>query len=284
MTSDPDIRNADQIAAWNETAGPTWVKMNAGLDRQLAPIGDAVLERARLEPGQAVLDVGCGAGATSRQAARAVGAQGRVLGVDVSAPLLELAREQAAGLSNLRFMEADAQIAAFEPGGFGRVISRFGVMFFDDPTAAFANIRSGCGADALMCFACWRGPGDNPWLTLPMQAASHLVDPLPPAEPGAPGPTAFADPDRVRSILDGSGWREVEVEPLDILIGGGDLEATTALMSRVGPVGHAIRNAGGGRELVAAVEDVVREVVRGFLREDGLAWMPSASWMVTARA
>lgn len=276
--------NADQITAWNDQVGRTWVKMNEGLDRQLESIGSAMLAAADLDAGQIVLDVGCGAGATSLQAARVVGESGRVLGVDISAPLLELAREHAAGLANLEFRKADAQVAAFEADGFDRVVSRFGVMFFDDPTAAFANIRSGCRPGALMSFACWREGKDNPWLTMPMQAAAHLVDPLPPPEPGAPGPTAFADPDRVRRILAGSGWREVSIEPLDIAVGGGDLEATTALMTRVGPVGHAIRNAGAGRELITAVEDAVREVVRGYIGPDGLASMPSASWIVTARA
>jgi SAM-dependent methyltransferase len=284
MTSDSDIRNAEQIAAWNDKAGHTWVKMNAGLDRQLQPIGDRMLAHADLAAGLSVLDIGCGAGATSIQAARAVGPRGTVLGVDVSAPLLELARERSADLANLSFMEADAQVAPFEPGSFDRVVSRFGVMFFDDPAAAFANIRAGCRPGALMSFACWREGRANPWLTMPMQAASHLVDPLPPAEPGAPGPTAFADPERVRSILGGAGWRVVSIEPLDVDVGGGDLEATTTLMTRVGPVGHAIRNAGAGRELITAVEDAVREVLRGFIGPDGLAAMPSASWIVTARA
>jgi ubiquinone/menaquinone biosynthesis C-methylase UbiE len=276
--------NADQIAAWNDQVGKTWVKMNEGLDRQLEPIGKAMLARAELAAGQSVLDIGCGAGATSIDAARVVGDGGKVLGVDVSTPLLDLARKHAAGLSNIDFLAGDAQTTPFAAESFERVISRFGVMFFDDPTAAFANIRRGCRPDALLCFACWREGKDNPWLTMPMQAAGHLVDPLPPPEPGAPGPTAFADPERVRSILAGSGWRDIEVEPLDVPVGGGDLEATTALMTRVGPVGHAIRNAGAGRELITAVEDAVREVVRGFIKQDGLAWMPSASWLVTARA
>jgi len=284
MTDAPST-NADQITAWNESTGATWVKMNPGLDRQLEPIGREMLARADLGAGQGVLDIGCGAGATSLSAARAVGPTGRVLGVDISAPLLDLARSRAAGLTNIEFLEADAQTLGFEAGAFDRVVSRFGVMFFEDPTAAFANIRRGCRPGAGLSFACWRGMAENPWLTLPMEAAKEVVDPLPPpADPYAPGPAAFADPQRVRDILAGAGWREVAVEPLDIEVGGGDLEETTALMTRVGPLGHALRNAGGGRELIDAAQDAVRGAVRRFLKADGKAWMPSASWIVTARA
>jgi SAM-dependent methyltransferase len=276
--------NADQIAAWNEATGQTWVKMNAGLDRQLEPIGAALLERASLHPGQKVLDIGCGAGATSRQAAAAVAPDGEVLGADVSEPLLALARERAAGVPNLQFVRADAQTHAFEPAGFDRAISRFGVMFFEDPTAAFANLRRACKPGARLCFACWRGAQENPWLTLPMRAAGHLLPPQAPADPDAPGPFAFADPRRLREIVPGAGWRELLIEPLDIAVGGGDLEETTALMVRVGPLGRAIREAGPTPELMGAVTDAVREALAPFIGPDARAAMPSASWIVTARA
>lgn len=284
MTSDSDIRNAEQITAWNEGTGQTWVKMNAGLDRQLEPIGNAMLERAGLRPGHRVLDIGCGAGATSRQAAEAVGPSGAVTGVDISEPLLGVARERSAGQANLQFLKADAQTARFDTQAFDRAISRFGVMFFDDPTAAFANIRRACKPGARLCFACWRGPEENPWLTLPMQAAGHLLPPQPPGDPLAPGPFAFADARRMREIIPGAGWRELMIEPLDIKVGGADLEETTTLMVRVGPLGRAIREAGPTPELMAAVTDAVREPLRPFIGADGLAAMPSASWIVTARA
>lgn len=278
-----ETANTDQITAWNDTVGRTWVKMNPGLDRQLAPIGAEMLVRAALAAGHNVLDVGCGGGATSAAAAAAV-APGKVLAVDISAPLLDLARGRFAEHANLTFLQADAQSHAFEDKAFDRVISRFGVMFFEDPTAAFANIRRGCRPNALMSFACWRQAEDNPWLTVPLQAASHLVAPRPPSSPSAPGPYALADTRRVRDILTGSGWRDVRIEALDILVGGDDLEETTALMTRVGPLGHAIRDAGAGRELIEAASDAVREAVRVFLGPDGLCWMPAATWMVTARA
>lgn len=276
--------NADQITAWNDSVGRTWVKMNAGLDRQLQPIGVELIARAQLAEGQSVLDIGCGAGATSLAAAQAVGPAGRVLGVDISAPLLGLARERAAGMANLSFLEADAQTQAFEDKAFDRVISRFGVMFFEDPTAAFANIRRGCRPTALLAFACWRQSSENAWLGLPMQATQHLLPPPPAGDPDAPGPVAFARAARVRDILGGSGWRDVRIEPFDVKIGGGDLEQTTELMTRVGPLGHAIRDAGAPPELIQAAADAVREVARQYLGPDGLCWMPAATWMVTARA
>jgi SAM-dependent methyltransferase len=276
--------NTDQITAWNDSVGRTWVKMNPGLDRQLEPIGAELLARAQLAEGQAVLDIGCGAGATSIAAAELVGSTGRVLGVDISTPLLELARERSAPITNLRFVQADAQTHGFEDKAFDRVVSRFGVMFFEDPTAAFANIRRGCRPNARLTFVCWRQGSDNPWLVLPLQAAQHLVPPRPAGDPEAPGPTAFARPQRVRDILAGSGWRDVRVEPFDIPVGGGDLEETTALMTRVGPLGHAIRDAGAGRELIDAASDAVREAMGQFRQPDGLYWMPAATWMVTARA
>ncbi|HEX8232105.1 MAG TPA: class I SAM-dependent methyltransferase [Caulobacteraceae bacterium] len=278
--------NADQIAAWNDAAGPTWVKYGEALDRQLEPHGLAAMQRAGLAAGQRVLDVGCGGGATTLEIAGRVAPNGSVLGVDVSQTLLERARERAraAGLSNASFQCADAQTHAFQPAAFDAVFSRFGVMFFDDPAAAFSNLRRAARPGARLAFVCWRGLAENPWMSAPVRAAADVVPPQPPAPPGAPGPFAFAEPAHVAGVLAQAGWTGVDIESLYLEMGGSDLETTTAVMMRMGHLGAALREAGASPELMARVEPRVREALLPWLTDDGVVMMPSACWIVTARA
>ncbi|MDF2901645.1 MAG: SAM-dependent methyltransferase, partial [Phenylobacterium sp.] len=190
--------NADQIAYWNNAAGETWAALQDRLDRQIEPLGLRAIEAGAPQPGERVLDIGCGCGQTSFELARRVGPSGRVLGVDISAPMLEVARQRAAGAAaNVSFIEADAQTHAFQNGGFDLAISRFGVMFFDDPTAAFRNIGAALRPGGRLSFVCWRPMLENAWMATPLFAAMPLLPPLPPPDPAAPGPFAFADPERV---------------------------------------------------------------------------------------
>jgi SAM-dependent methyltransferase len=211
-----------------------------------------------------------------------VGDDGLVLGVDVSAPLLDIARRRAR--PNTAFVLADAQTHGFEPGGFDAVFSRFGVMFFDDPRAAFANIRSACRPGARLAFACWRAPEENPWMGLPLRAAVDrgLVAAPPPPPPGGPGPFAFAGPDHVRAVLSGGGWAEIALAPFDTPAGGGGLAETARLMTRVGPLGFVLRQADADDVLRAAAEAAVAEALAPFETPEGVR-IPSASWIVTAR-
>jgi SAM-dependent methyltransferase len=277
--------NAGQIEAWNDAVGRTWVKFQEQLDKQLGRIGWRAVEPIKLQPGERVLDVGCGAGATTIDLAKIVGAKGAVTGVDISDTLLGVARdrEPKAGSARVSWISADAQTYAFRANSFDAVYSRFGVMFFEDPVAAFANLRLATRDGGRISFSCWRNVDDNPWMTLPLKAAGELVDHPPQAAPGAPGPFAFADERRVRQVLEDAGWNQVQIEPFDAAIGGADLDATAQMMTRVGLLGAALREAGADRYMVGAAEDLVREAVRPYLRDGGV-FVPSASWIVTARA
>jgi ubiquinone/menaquinone biosynthesis C-methylase UbiE len=271
--------NAAQATYWNETAGPTWAELQAPLDRQLEPLGRRVMAELSL-PGARVLDVGCGAGATSLALAEAVGPDGAVLGVDVSHPLLEVARARAAGRSNLTFQEADAQAFALPPAAFDAVFSRFGVMFFSDPAAAFANLRRALKPGGRLAFVCWRAPTENPVMVLPMQAALPLVaTPPAPAEPGAPGPFAFADPERVRGILESAGFEAIAITPHDEKIGSGGLDTALGIALRVGPLGTLLRENPDQRDAVVAA---VRDALAPHEGPDGVK-LDSATWIVTAR-
>ena len=272
--------NAAQVAYWNETAGRTWADLQDRIDRQIRPLGLAAMERLAPASGEQVLDVGCGCGDTSLELARRVGPEGGVLGLDISAPMLEVARgrAEAAGARNLAFHEADAQIAAL-PGGRDAVFSRFGVMFFADPTAAFANLRSALRPGGRLGFVCWRPLAENLWMRLPAETAAGLVPPAPPPEPGAPGPFAFADPDRVRRILAEAGFTGIDLTPHDEAIGGLDLEGTVAMSFRVGPLGAILRER---PDLAPLLRERVREAVSPWLRGDAV-YMPSATWLVSAQ-
>ena len=272
--------NAAQVAYWNETAGRTWADLQDRIDRQIRPLGLAAMERLAPASGEQVLDVGCGCGDTSLELARRVGPEGGVLGLDISAPMLEVARgrAEAAGARNLAFHEADAQTAAL-PGGSDAVFSRFGVMFFADPTAAFANLRSALRPGGRLGFVCWRPLAENLWMRLPAETAAGLVPPAPPPEPGAPGPFAFADPDRVRRILAEAGFTGIDLTPHDEAIGGLDLEGTVAMSFRVGPLGAILRER---PDLAPLLRERVREAVSPWLRGDAV-YMPSATWLVSAQ-
>lgn len=278
MTQDAQA-NADQIAYWNEAAGRTWVEFHDALDRQVEPLGRAAIAALAPAAGERVLDVGCGCGQTTLELARRVGAAGSVTGVDISQPMLAVARERAAGAHQARFIEADAQTYPFEAGVFDAVHSRFGVMFFQDPTAAFANIRRALNPGGRLAFVCWRAVAENPIMTLPLVAAARHLPPSEPPAPDAPGPFAFADPDRVRAILTGAGFRDVSLQPQDMAAGGNDLEGAVSLALRIGPLGRMLREH--PEAMSAAIADI-RAAFRAHLKE-GRVFLPSATWIVTAR-
>jgi len=275
--------NADQIEYWNAEAGETWANLQEQLDAQLAAHGAKAMEALAPAERERVVDIGCGAGQTSLALGQAVGRGGAVMGFDVSRPLLDRARRRAAesGATNVSFAEADVQTHAFTPASFDAAFSRFGVMFFADPAAAFANIRRALKPGGRLAFVCWRTPAENPFMTLPYAAAAAQLPPAPQPEPAAPGPFAFADQVRVRHILATAGFSDIEMAPHDRKIGGGDLEQTLALSLKIGLLGRAVREHPEKRTLVI---DDVREALRPHADGDGIVRLASASWIVSARA
>jgi len=280
-----DGPNAEQRRYWNEQAGPRWVASQTLLDRQLEALGRLAMDRARVAGGEAVLDVGCGCGASALELARRVGPRGRVPGVDLSAPMLEVARRRAADerLAHLAFEQADAQTHPLPEARFQLVYSRFGVMFFADPVAAFANLRAALAPGGRIAFVCWQSLGQNPWMAVPLGAiAEHVALPPPPA-PDAPGPFAFADRARVERILADAGFAGVGHEEVSetLTIGGtGSLDEAVAFLLQLGPAGALLRDAEPAtRERAAAA---VREAIAPHHGPEGVR-MPSAAWVVTAR-
>lgn len=281
MTAPSPPQTTMTAAFWNAEGGEVWVRQQDLLDRLNGPIGEAVIARADPGAGKRALDVGCGAGATTLDMARRLGPGGGCVGVDVSGPLLDLARERALAEPSVdaRFVQADAQVHAFEAEAFDVILSRFGVMFFPDPDAAFANLRRALRPGGELVFACWRSPAENPLSQLPLEAAAPLLsEPLPPPREG-PGRFAFADPERVRGVLARSGWRDIEIAPLDAPMPA-TLDEMMILSLELGPLGMLLRQED------EATRAKVTEAVAARLREearDGVVPLKAACWLVTAK-
>jgi SAM-dependent methyltransferase len=278
--------NADQITYWNDTAGPRWVALQAVIDTQIRPLGLRAMDRLALRPGERVLDIGCGCGDTTVELARRVSPGGHAFAIDISAPMLERARTLAQDRGvPARFELADAQTHAFPAGAADAAFSRFGVMFFGDPVAAFRNVRAALRSQGRLAFVCWQALTDNPWMFVPLGAALQIVPPPPLPAPDAPGPFAFADSARVRRILDAAGFADVAIEPVreQLTIGGGaGLDQTAEFMLQMGPTAALIREAN-DPTLVPRLTAVVREALAPYMTPEGVR-MDSASWIVTARA
>jgi SAM-dependent methyltransferase len=273
--------NADQIAYWNNTMGPAWVALNDRLDAQLRGLGLAAIETLAPAAGEQVMDVGCGCGDTTLELARRVGSSGSVVGVDVSRPMLELARQRAAAaaLAQASFLEADAQTASLPKAGCA--FSRFGVMFFADPTAAFANIRAALNPGGRLAFICWRALAENLWMSVAAAAAASAAPAQPPVPPEAPGPFAYADRGRIERILAGAGFADVAVRPHDAQLGWGDLDASVDMSMRMGPASFLARE---NPDLRDKIEAAVRNALTPYARAGEVLRLPAACWIVTARA
>ncbi|MDB5471327.1 MAG: SAM-dependent methyltransferase [Caulobacter sp.] len=272
--------NTAQIDYWNDTPGLTWASLQTLLDRQIAPLGAAALAALDPRAGERILDIGCGCGDTTLALALAVGPEGQVLGADISRPMLEVARQRIAAseLAQASVIEADAQAEDFGAASWDALYSRFGVMFFADPPAAFANLAAALKPGGRLAFVCWRPLKENPWMTAPLAAALKHVPPPQPTDPNDPGPFAFADPERVRGILAGAGFGDIVLAPHDEAIGGNALEDALVVARKVGPAGRLIADHPDQRADILAS---LREALSAHDGPDGV-WFDSATWIVTA--
>ena len=193
--------NADMLSFWNGQGGHIWVARQAHADFTLAPVMDALVNFAAPRAGETVLDVGCGCGAPTLEFARAVGPSGRVVGMDISGPMLAegATRAKAAGIANVYWRQDDPATAKLE--GFDLLVSAFGVMFFGDMVGAFTNMRRAAKPGARMALVCWRGLADDPWMEVPMNAVAQHLPPRPKGTPNAPSMFAFANPEYVSQVL-----------------------------------------------------------------------------------
>jgi SAM-dependent methyltransferase len=277
-------RNADQIAYWNGPGGAHWVERQPFQDVLLAPIAKILLDHAAVKAGDRILDVGCGCGATSIALAERVAPKGSVLGIDISAPMLARAQQLAPEGLPLDFVLADATVHPFNPQSIDQLVSRFGVMFFAEPAATFANLRRALRPEGRVTFLCWREPKHNAWLMTPLQAISQHVPKLPEVGPEDPGPFSFASEQRVQRILTEAGYTDIAMEPhdlsLDVAIGRG-LDTAVQGALQIGPAARALQDQ--PPELREAARKSIREALAPFARGDSVP-MAASIWIVTARA
>jgi SAM-dependent methyltransferase len=276
--------NAAQQEYWNIIAGPRWVGLAGYVEKRVEKVNDLLLARSAVAPGEKVLEVGCGTGAATVPLAEAVGDTGEVVGIDISEPMLAAARERIShiGLRNITLLRADAQVHAFEPNRFDLIASRFGVMFFADPVAAFRNLLGAMRSGGRLCFACWAALEENRHWLIPYEVAlRHLGTPAP-KPPHAPGPMAFADPEYLRSVLESAGCGDIEIrrETPDIIGASPEEEAEHACI--MGPSGRLIEE--------KKPEDGVRELIKQEMTEAFGAYakgrelvLPSTIFLVTAQ-
>jgi SAM-dependent methyltransferase len=273
--------NHEQIALWNSSAGRAWTESQAFMDQMLLPFEQLLVEVVGTGPCSRLLDIGCGTGATTLALGRSLGPQSQCIGVDVSEPMLALARARAKSEpSPPSFILADAQTHAFAPESFDALVSRFGVMFFADPPAAFANLRRAARPGARLLALTWRSAAENPFMTSAERAAAPFLPELPPRRPNEPGQFAFAEPERVRGILTAGGFGDVVLEPVDRQCRVPTSELVQ-YVTRFGPLGRVFAQA--DTAIQARVLEEVLSALAPYVRGSEVQF-DSACWLVRARA
>jgi SAM-dependent methyltransferase len=266
---------------WNGASGQAWIEAQPLLDQMYKPFEDLLSDVVIAEGGRSVLDVGCGTGATTLAIARRIGATGHCTGIDISEPMIAVARARAerervaAG-----FICANAQVHPFEPARVDMIVSRFGVMFFDDPVRAFANLRRAATDKATLRCITWRSPEENLFMTTAERAAAPLLPNVPPRQPDAPGQFGLANKQRVSRILEESGWNEIELRPVDVACSFPEKELVSYL-TRFGPLGRILPDA--DERTRGRVIETVRAAFDSFVHGDEVRFT-AACWMITSAA
>jgi SAM-dependent methyltransferase len=274
--------NSAQADYWNGVAGRRWRDHQDHQDEVLRPVSERLIAAAGAKPGERVIDVGCGCGATTIDFAERVAPGGEVLGLDISEALLERARERVRPGLPARFVLADATVHEMAPASADLVVSRFGVMFFADPALSFANLRQGLRPGGRLAFACWREARQNPWVIVPLREAMKHAPPLPEMGPEDPGPFAFASEARVRRVLSEAGFADIALVPhdldLDIATGRGVDTALAAALA-IGPTSRALD--GQSEAVRAAAAADIRAALAARAVGDSVP-LGAAIWIVTA--
>jgi SAM-dependent methyltransferase len=272
---------ADKTMRWNGARGNAWVEAQELLDRLFQPFEAMLVDAVAATGGRRVLDVGCGTGAVTLAVAKQLRGHGTSVGIDISEPMIAAARARAErGGLPATFVRADAQTHSFEAAGYDTIVSRFGVMFFDDPVRAFANLRGAAPEDARLRALVWRSAADNPFMTVAERAAAPLLPNLPARKPDEPGQFAFADAGRVQSILERSGWSDIEIRPVDVECAFPEKELVPYL-TRLGPVGVALQSV--DERARARIVETVRAAFDPYVHGAEVRFR-AACWMIAARA
>jgi SAM-dependent methyltransferase len=276
-----NMANEGQMKRWNGPSGRAWVTGWKTMDAMFKPFQDILIDAVHSRPGARVLDVGCGTGGTTIAIACKLGRQGKCIGIDISAPMISMARHRGASLhASLRFVCADAQLHDFGHTRFDMIVSRFGVMFFDDPQRAFLNLRAAAAAGAELRFIVWRSAEENSFLTTADRAAAKwLPNSSIPAENG-PGPFGLANRDLIATVLTGSGWREIFIHPLDVTCVLPEKELVWYLSGR-GAVGLVLQRT--NKQEHPAIMASIRSAYDPFVHGAEVRYT-AACWMVSARA
>ena len=275
--------NTDQSEYWR--SAQQWVDEQDQLDATMQPVLDRLVIEAAVQPGARILDIGCGTGASTIASAELVGQEGHVTGADISGIMLDCARKRTeqVGLDNVDYVEADAQTFAFTEAEFDQVISRFGVMFFGDPVAAFRNIARALKPEGTMVFLAWSGLAANPWFATPAKAAIDVLGAPEPSDPRAPGPLAFQDRAYVEDILEAAGWRHIETSEVKLdLTPKGSVADIAAFATRLGPASRIIKDLGGSEADAEQIEAAVAEAMASYDTGDGVH-VPAVLNLVRAR-
>ncbi|RSZ40029.1 class I SAM-dependent methyltransferase [Variovorax beijingensis] len=271
----------EQAALWNGRGGRAWVDAQESLDQLFTPFENLLVDEARAASAHRVLDVGCGTGATTLAIAQVLGAAGHCVGADISEPMIAAARARAErACAPASFICGDVQRHAFEPASFDLIVSRFGVMFFDSPVQAFANLRHAAKDGTALRAIAWRSAADNPFMTTAERAAAPLLPNLPVRRPGAPGQFSFADRDRVVSILEESGWAGIDIRPIDVECTLPE-KALHGYLTRLGPVGLVLQDA--DERTRAQVTEAMRAAFEPYVHGSEVRFT-AACWMIGARA
>jgi SAM-dependent methyltransferase len=276
--------NSMQADYWNSESGYQWIAQETFLDAALASILDRLVERTDIRRGEVLLDIGCGTGASTLAAAGKTGPEGHVTGLDIAAQLLDRARRRSdeAGYRNTSFVLADAEIYPFAPESCDAIISRFGLMFFANPVAAFANLAKALKPEGRLVFSAWAPAAGNPWFSIPRDAAVARLGKPAPADPFAPGPLAFQDLERVTKLMEQAGLKgvrgETETVPVTLL---GTVREAAATAARVGPAARIMKEFSGTEADAAAIETAVAEAFIKFETEKGVR-MPAEIHFISA--
>jgi SAM-dependent methyltransferase len=275
--------NAEQAEAWDGNEGAHWVRHQHRYEAMTQGFTEPLLAAAGITETDRVLDVGCGCGQTTRLAAGQA-SRGVAVGIDLSGPMLERARDDAVdeAVANVRFEQGDAQAHHFPAAGFDVAISRFGVMFFDDPGAAFANIRAGLAPGGRLAFLCWQDIPHNEWIAVPAGAVlAHVPLPDDLGAPDAPGPFSLSDPDRIADLLTNAGFDDISTTSIEAPLRlGDDADDAVTFLGGTGMARGLLESVDAAT--AARALDEVRDALRPYERPDGVA-LGGAAWLVTAR-